>query len=136
MIYRISETMRTIFVLVFVIILAICFVIDTTPTVVEDMTDKTIERYQYNTISLDNNNNDNYNNVQKKNTDANHYCPKCNSHSLSFEGLDSSEGKRIHLINCNDCNFEWQETWILPNWFWIKVYSPENYWASERWNVV
>ena len=68
------------------------FVIDPTPTVAEDMSDKTIERYLYNTISLDNNNNDNYNNNQKKNTDANHYCPKCNSHSLSFEGLDSSEG--------------------------------------------
>ena len=87
--------MRTIFVLVFVIILAICFVIDPTPTVAEDMSDKTIERYLCNTISLDNNNNDNYNNNQKKNTDANHYCPKCNSHSLSFEGLDSSEGKRF-----------------------------------------
>jgi hypothetical protein len=35
--------MKTIFVIVFVIILAICFVIDPTPTVVEDMTDKTIE---------------------------------------------------------------------------------------------
>jgi hypothetical protein len=122
--------MRAIFVLVFVIILAICFVIDPTPTVVEDMTDKTIERSLYITVSIDN-----YNNVQKKNSDVNHYCPKCNSNSLSFEGLDSSEGKRIHLINCNDCNFEWQEIWSLPNWFWLKSSSPDNYWTSERWNV-
>jgi hypothetical protein len=122
--------MRTVFVIVFVIILAICFVIDPTPNVVEDMTDKTIERSLYNTVSIDN-----YNNVQKKNVDANHSCPKCNSHSLSFEGLDSSEGKRIHLINCSDCNFEWQEMWSLPNWFWLKSSSPDNHWTVERWNV-
>jgi hypothetical protein len=122
--------MRTIFVLVFVIILAISFVIDPTPTVVEDMTDQTIERSLYNTVSIDN-----YNNVQKNNADANHYCPKCNSHSLSFEALDTAEGKRIHLINCNDCNFEWQEIWSLPNWFWLKSSSPDNHWTSERWNV-
>jgi Zn finger protein HypA/HybF involved in hydrogenase expression len=122
--------MKTTFVFVFVIILAICFVIDPTPTVIEDMTDKTIERNLYNTVSIDN-----YNNAQKKNVDSDHYCPKCNSHSLSFEGLDTFEGKRIHLIDCNDCNFEWQETWTLSNWFWLKSSSPETHWTSERWNV-
>ena len=122
--------MRTIFVLVFVVLLAICFVIDPTPTLVEDMTDKTTERSLYNTVSIDN-----YNNVQKKNVDLNHSCLKCNSHSLSFEGLDTFEGKRIHLINCNDCNFELQEMWTLPNWFWLKSSSPDNHWTSERWNV-
>jgi hypothetical protein len=123
--------MKAIFVLVFVIILAICFVFDPTPTVTEDMTDKTIDRNLYNTVSLDSSNNDNYN---KKNVDSNHYCPKCNSHSLSFEGLNTSEGKRIHLINCNDCNFEWQEIWTLPNWFWLKS-SSDNNWTAQRWNV-
>jgi hypothetical protein len=123
--------MRAIFVSVFVIILAICFVIDPTPTVTEDMTDKTIERNLYNTVSIDN-----YKNDEKKNVDVNHSCPKCSSHSLSFEGLDTFEGKRIQLIDCNDCNFEWQEMWSLPNWFWLKSSSPDNYWTSERWNVV
>jgi Zn finger protein HypA/HybF involved in hydrogenase expression len=122
--------MKTTFVFVFVIILAICFVVDPTPTVIEDMTDKTIERNLYNTVSIDN-----YNNAQKKNVDSDHYCPKCNSHSLSFEGLDTFEGKRIHLIDCNDCNFEWQETWTLSNWFWLKSSSPETHLTSERWNV-
>jgi hypothetical protein len=115
--------MKATFVLILFIILAICFVTDPTPTVIEDMTDKTIERYLYNTISIDN----------YKNVDANHTCPKCSSRSLTFEGLDLAEGKRIHLINCNDCNFEWQEIWSLPNWYWIKSSSPDNHWASERW---
>ena len=75
--------MKATFVLILFIILAICFVTDPTPTVIEDMTDKTIERYPYNTVSIDN-----YRDAQKKNVDANHSCPKCNSRSLSFEGLD------------------------------------------------
>jgi hypothetical protein len=121
--------MKATFVLVLFIILAIFFVTDPTPTVIEDMTDKTIESYQYNTISIDN-----YKNDQKKNVDANHSCPKCSSHSLSFEGLDLPEGKRIYLNNCNDCNFEWQEMWSLPNWFWLKSSSPDIHWTSKRWN--
>ena len=96
--------MKATFVLILFIILAICFVADPTPTVIEDMTDKTIERYLYNAASIDN-----YKNDQKKNADANHSCPKCSSHSLSFEGFDLFEGKRIYLIDCNDCNFGWQE---------------------------
>jgi DNA-directed RNA polymerase subunit M/transcription elongation factor TFIIS len=127
--------MKAIFVLVFVILLAICFVVDPTPTVTDDMIDKTIERNLYNTVSLNKSNNDNNNDAQKKNVDANHSCPKCSSHGLSFEGLDLPEGKRIYLINCNDCNFEWQEMWSLPNWFWLKSSSPDKYWTSERWNV-
>jgi hypothetical protein len=39
------------------------------------------------------------------------------------------------LINCKLCDYEWQETWILPNWFWLKSSSPVNHWTSERWNV-
>jgi hypothetical protein len=125
--------MKATFALVFVIILVICFVVDPTPTVIEDMTDKTIERYLYGT--LDNNSDDNNKSVQKKYVDSNHYCPKCNSYSLSFQGLDTAEGKRIQLIDCNDCGFELQEMWLLPNWFWLKSSSPDNYWTSERWNV-
>ncbi|SRR5215204_1962872 len=125
--------MRASFVLILVVILAICFTIDPTPTVVEDTTDKTIERYLYNTPSTDNSNsNDNDKNNQKKNVDVKHFCPRCNSHSLTFERLSISEGKVIQLINCKACSFEWQETWTLPNWFWLKSSLPYNHWTSER----
>ena len=115
-------------------VLAICFTLDPTPTVAEDVTDKTIERYLYlyNSSSTDNNINDRSD--QKKYSYVNHSCPKCKSHSLTFEGLSIHEGKQIQLINCKACDYEWQETWILPNWFWIKTSSPDNHWTSERWN--
>jgi DNA-directed RNA polymerase subunit M/transcription elongation factor TFIIS len=95
-------------VLILFSVLAICFTLDPTPTIVEDTTDKTIERYFYlfNSTLTDNNNSDKGD--QKKNSDVKHFCPKCKSHSLTFEGL--SEGKQIQLISCKDCNFEWQET--------------------------
>jgi DNA-directed RNA polymerase subunit M/transcription elongation factor TFIIS len=130
--------MQAPFVLVFVIVLAICFTIDPTPTVAEDMTDKTIERNLYYTLLTDNNNsNNNDKNDQNKNVDivdVKHSCPRCNSHSLTFEGLSTSEGKVVQLINCKSCSFEWQETWTLPNWFWLKssTYLPYNHWTSER----
>ena len=40
------------------------------------------------------------------------------------------------MINCKACDHEWQESWILPNWFWLKSSSPNNHWTSERWNVI
>lgn len=40
------------------------------------------------------------------------------------------------MINCKACDYEWQESWILPNWFWLKSSSPNNHWTSERWNVI
>ena len=124
--------MQISFVFIFVIVLAICFTIDPTPTVVEDMTDKIVERYLYNTPSTDNNSNNNDKNDQKKNIDVNHSCPRCKSHSLTFEGLSTSEGKVVQLINCKSCSFEWQETWTLPNWFWLKSSSQDNHWTSKR----
>ena len=124
-----DKIMKSSFVLSLVIALAICFTTDPTPTVAEDTTDKSIERYLHNTPSIDNNNDKN---DQKKKTDVKHSCPECNSHSLTFEGLSISEGKQIQFISCNDCSFEWQETWTLPNWFWLKLSSPDNHWTSER----
>ena len=121
--------MKSSFVLSLVIALAICFTTDPTPTVV----DKTMERYLYNIPSTDNNNNDDKNDPKKK-AEVKHSCPKCSSHSLTFEGLCVSEGKQIQFIGCNDCSFEWQETWTLPNWFWLKSSSPDNHWTSERWD--
>ena len=129
------EAMQVSLVLMLIMTFAICFVIDPTPTVIEDMTDRTAESYLYNAVSLDNNNSDNPKNVQKKSVDVNHFCLKCNSHSLSLEGVDTSEGKRIQLIDCNDCNFEMQEMWSLQNWFWLKSFSPDIHLTSERWNM-
>jgi hypothetical protein len=64
-----------------------------------------------------------------------HICPNCESFNLSFESLNTHLGKQIQLINCRVCNYEWQETWILPNWFWLKSSSSNNHWTSERWNT-
>ena len=58
---------------------------------------------------------------------------KCNSGSLTFEGTNSGSGKLIHTITCT-CGFEWQETWALTNWFWLKSSSPDDHWTSKRWN--
>jgi DNA-directed RNA polymerase subunit M/transcription elongation factor TFIIS len=120
--------------IIMIISLAVCFTTDPTPTVAEDTTDKTIEGYLYNSPSADNNNNNDDKNDQKKKADIKHSCPKCSSHSLTFKGLGISEGKQIQFIGCNDCGFEWQETWTLPNWFWLKSSSPDNHWTSERWD--
>ena len=125
--------MRAWLVLILFSVLAICFTLDPTPTIAEDTTDKTIERHLYNTALTDNNNNDKGD--QKKNSDVKHFCPKCKSHSLTFEGLGIPEGKQIQLINCNACGYEWQETWTLPNWFWLKSSSPDGHWTSDRWNL-
>jgi DNA-directed RNA polymerase subunit M/transcription elongation factor TFIIS len=119
-------------VLILVAVLAVCFTTDPTPTVAEDTTDKTLERYLYSTPFTDN---DNKNNDKNDSNNVKHFCPKCKSHSLTFEGLSTSEGNQIQLINCKACGFEWQETWTLPNWFWLKSSSPANHWTSERWNV-
>ena len=127
-----AKAMKSSFVLSLVIALAVCFTTDPTPTMAEDTTDKITERYLYNIPSTDNNNNDDDKNDQKKKADIKHSCSKCSSHSLTFEGLGISEGKQIQFIGCNDCSFEWQETWILPNWFWLKSSSPDNHWTSER----
>jgi DNA-directed RNA polymerase subunit M/transcription elongation factor TFIIS len=63
-----------------------------------------------------------------------HLCPRCESHSLSFEGLNIDKGKQIQLINCKVCDYEWQEIWKLPNWHWLKSSFPEDHWTSGRWN--
>ena len=115
-------------------VLSICFMADPTPTVAEDTTDKTIERYLYGTHSTDNKNKYDQND-QKRVVDVKHSCPKCKSHSLTFERLSISEGKQVQLINCKTCRFEWQETWTLPNWYWLKSSSPGNHWTSEIWNI-
>jgi DNA-directed RNA polymerase subunit M/transcription elongation factor TFIIS len=121
-------------VLILFFVFAICFTLDPTPTIAEDTTDKTGERhlYLYNTTLADNNSDKN---GQQKNSDVKHFCPKCKSYSLTFEGLNTYEGKQIQLINCKDCSYEWQETWRLPNWSWLKSSSPDDHWTSKRWNT-
>jgi hypothetical protein len=64
-----------------------------------------------------------------------HLCPICGSHSLSFEGLNIDKGKQIQLIICIVCDYEWQETWTLPNWHWLKSSFPDDHWTSGRWNT-
>ena len=115
--------------------LVICFITDPTSTVAEDTTDRSIEKYQYAPLTYNNNNNVNDKDEQKKvGGDVNHSCPKCNSHSLSFEELSMSEGKQIQLINCSTCGFEWLEMWVLPNWLWLKSSLLYNHWTSIMWN--
>lgn len=128
----IARTMLAWLVLILFSVFVICFILDPTPTIAEDITDKTGERYLYNTTPTDSNNSDK--NDQKKNSDVKHFCPKCRSHDLTFEGLNTYEGKQTQLIDCTACGYEWQETWTLPNWLWLKTTSPSNHWTSERWN--
>ena len=118
-----NYAVRTWPLLTLVIVLAICFTSDPTPTVAEDTTDKIIERQLYNNIHFTDNNHNSDKSDQKKNTDAKHFCPICKSYNLSFEGLNIDKGRQIQLINCKTCGYEWQEMWILPNWFWLKSSS-------------
>ena len=123
--------MKTYLLLTLFVTLVICFITDPTTTVAEDTTDRSVERYQYTPLTYNNNNNVNDKDEQKKvGEDVNHSCPKCNSHSLSFEGLSMSEGKQIQLINCSTCGFEWLEMWVLPNWLWLKSSLLYNHWTS------
>jgi hypothetical protein len=46
--------------------------------------------------------------------------PRCNSHSLTLERRSTSEGKQILFVSCETRGSEWRETWVLPNWFWLK----------------
>lgn len=124
--------MRAWLVLILFSVMAVCFTLDPTPTIAEDTTDMMIERYLYNASSTENKNSDKGD--QKKNSNGKHFCPKCTSYSLTFEGLSIHEGKQIQLINCKACGHAWQETWTLTNWFWIKSSLPDNHWTSERWN--
>jgi DNA-directed RNA polymerase subunit M/transcription elongation factor TFIIS len=123
--------MRAWLALLLFFVFAICFTSDPTPTIAEDTTDKTIERYLnlYNPALADNTSSDK---DQKKNSGVKHFCAKCKSDILTFEGVSISEGKQIQLINCKVCGYEWQETWTLPNWFWLKSISPDNHWTSDR----
>jgi hypothetical protein len=67
--------MKTYLVLTLFVTLVICFITDPTPTVAEDTTDRSIERYQYAPLTYNNNNNVNDKDEQKKvSGDVNHSC--------------------------------------------------------------
>ena len=85
--------------------------------------------------TTDNSNNKNGKNDDKKIHDSKHFCPICNSNMLSFEGLSTSHGELIQLVDCKICSFEWQETWTLPNWLWLKSSQSDYHWTSDRWNI-
>src|ERR687896_585617 len=99
--------MRTWLLLILVAVLAICFTLDPTPTIADDITDKIIEG-QLRNIHFTDNNYNNDTSDQKKDVDINHSCPKCRSYSLTFEGFSTFEGKQIQLIDCKVCGYEWQ----------------------------
>ena len=120
--------------LILIIAFGIFFTTDPTPTIAEDTTDKTSDRYLYDSTTTDNSNNKNGKNDDKKIHDIKHFCPVCNSNVLVFEGLSTSHGEMIQLVDCQICSFEWQETWTLPNWLWLKSSQSDNHWTSDRWN--
>jgi hypothetical protein len=57
--------------------------------------------------------------------------PRCDSHSLTLERHSISEWKQIQFVSCETCGSEWRETWILPNWFWLKTSFSDNHWISQ-----
>jgi formate dehydrogenase maturation protein FdhE len=125
--------MKQLLVLVMIIVLGIFFTTDPTPTIAEDTTDKTSDRCLYDSIT-ENSNNKNGKNDEKKIQDIKHFCPVCNSNMLTFEVLSTSHGEVIQLVDCKICSFEWQETWTLPNWFWLKSSHSDHHWTLDRWN--
>lgn len=125
---------KPLLVLILIIIFGIFFTTDPTPTIAEDTTDKTNDRYLYDSTTTDNSNNKNGKNDDKKIHDIKHFCPICNSNMLTFEGLSTSRGEVIQLVDCIICSFEWQETWTLPNWLWLKSSQSDYHWTSDRWN--
>ena len=58
-------------------------------------------------------------------------CPQCKSHL----DTNTDRGQSVQSIKCQDCGFQWQETWRLPNWIWLKSSSQDNNEDSERWNI-
>lgn len=121
--------MDTAFQLLIVLPVLILFSIDPDTSLVADNT----YRLNYRDAAV---NDDKFKDKSSNNSihDGKHLCPNCESLYLSFESLNTYEGKQIQLINCRVCDYEWQEAWILPNWFWLKLSSPDNHWTSERWN--
>ena len=111
------------YVIIFLISFATSFTIDPTPTGPEDTTD-----FHFFLSASDNSNNKN---GERKIHNTKHVCPKCNSGSLTFEGTNTGNGKLIQTITCT-CGFEWQETWILSNWFWLKSSSSDDHWTSNK----
>ena len=69
-------------------------------------------------------------------------CPQCKSHLLTNQPINTEteqdtntdRGQSVQSIKCRDCGFQWQETWRLPNWIWLKSSSPDNHW-TQRWNT-
>ncbi|MGI8831326.1 MAG: hypothetical protein ACR2IS_01670 [Nitrososphaeraceae archaeon] len=105
---------------------AIAFTVNPTPTVPGDTSD-----LYFSLSAADNSNNKNSKNDEKRIQNTKHACPRCNSGSLTFEGTSAGNGKLIQTITCI-CGFEWQETWALSNWFWLKSSSSDDHWTSNR----
>ena len=119
-------------VLVLIIVHAIFFTTDPTPTIAEDTTDKTSDRCLYESTTTQTSSNKNGKNDEKKIQDIKHFCPVCNSNVLTFEGLSTSHGEMIQLVDCKICSFEWPATRTLPTWLCLTSSPSDNHWTSAR----
>ena len=68
-----------------------------------------------------------------------HLCSQCKSHFLTIQPIDNTDtdtnaGQSVQSIKCRDCRSQRKEIWTLPNWFWLRSSSPDNYW-TEKWNT-
>jgi hypothetical protein len=69
-------------------------------------------------------------------------CPQCKSLFLTAQpiniateqDINTDQGQSVQSIKCRNCGFQWQETWRLPNWIWLKSSSPDNHW-TQKWNT-
>jgi hypothetical protein len=95
-------------VIIFMISFAISFAIDPTPTLPEDTTD-----FHFSMSASDNSNN------------------KKMAKMVRGKFMTQSTFVLIQTITCT-CGFEWQETWILSNWLWLKSSSSDDHWSSNR----
>lgn len=84
-----------------VLLVLVLFSIDSDTTLLADNTQKL--NYRDTILTDDKLNKDKSN---KKIQNDKHLCPNCESHSLSFEGLNTYGGKQIQLIYCKVCDYE------------------------------
>lgn len=43
-------------------------------------------------------------------------CPRCGSHDIDAERLETDAGEAWRDVSCDDCGFEWSETFVFHSW--------------------
>jgi hypothetical protein len=117
-----------------VLLVLVLFSFDPNTSLVADNTYK--PNYRDIAASDDKSNKDKINNIQN----GERLCPQCKSLSLTAQPINpdteqqtkTDQGQSIQSLTCQDCGFQWQETWRLPNWIWLKSSSPDNHW-TQKW---